>query len=202
MKENGRMAVSVICAAVLFLLLFIGMNWDLIVAAAMAAGVYFGLYILLKPTRKIAGVDIETMPDGEEISRQLDEAKKDLDAVAKNVKQILNPQVREQAEKLHATGTKIMDYLNENPEKIRLARRFLTYYLDTSERLLSRYVEFQNTGVRTGEVSGILEKTQEALPMMNRAFDQQFTHLMEGELMDVDADIRLLNSTLKMEDGK
>ena len=95
-----------------------------------------------------------------------------------------------------------MNYLQENPDKIKLARRFFTYYLDTAARLLNRYVEFQNTGLRSGEVTEILVRTGEALPVLNRAFERQFTRLMEGELMDVEADIELLKSTLKMEGGQ
>ena len=40
------------------------------------------------------------------------------------------------------------------------------------------------------------------MPMLNQAFEKQFTRLMEGELMDVEADIALLEKTLKMEGGK
>ena len=50
--------------------------------------------------------------------------------------------------------------------------------------------------------SVILETTAEALPVLNSAFEKQFTHLMQGELLDVEADIELLKSTLKMEGGK
>ena len=67
---------------------------------------------------------------------------------------------------------------------------------------MNRYVEFQNTGLRSGEVTEILVRTGEALPVLNRAFERQFTRLMEGELMDVEADIELLKSTLKMEGGQ
>ena len=48
----------------------------------------------------------------------------------------------------------------------------------------------------------ILAKTAQALPVLNDAFARQFTHLMEGELMDVEADLALLKSTLEMEGGK
>ena len=48
----------------------------------------------------------------------------------------------------------------------------------------------------------ILCKTAESLPVLNKAFEKQFTHLMQGELLDVEADIELLKSTLKMEGGK
>ena len=48
----------------------------------------------------------------------------------------------------------------------------------------------------------ILCKTAESLPVLNKALEKQFTHLMQGELLDVEADIELLKSTLKMEGGK
>ena len=63
-------------------------------------------------------------------------------------------------------------------------------------------MELSETGLRTGEVAEILAKTAQALPVLNDAFARQFTHLMEGELMDVEADLVLLKSTLEMEGGK
>ena len=74
------------------------------------------------------------------------------------------------------------------------------YYLDMAAKLLSRYIKFQNTGVKSPEVLEILEKTAKALPVLNTAFEKQFTHLMEGELLDVEVDIELLKNALEMED--
>ena len=91
-------------------------------------------------------------------------------------------------------------YLEENPEKISLARRFFTYYLDLAAKLLDRYVDFQNTGIHSEEITEILQKTAEALPVLHHAFENQFTNLMQGELMDVEVDIELLKNTLQMED--
>ena len=102
---------------------------------------------------------------------------------------------------LHGTGKRILAYLEENPDKINLARRFFTYYLDTAASLLERYVDFQDTGLHSGEVAEILQKTGEALPVLNDAFEKQFTNLMRGELLDTEVDIELLKNTLKMEEG-
>lgn len=201
-KDTMRMIFSVFVAAVAFLLLFFLMHWNLAVCALLATGLYFGFFFLLKPTRKIGGIDVETMPDGKAIQQMLDEARTDLAQIEKSKKAISNIPVRSNAEQLHETGRKILEYLNENPDKIKLARKFLTYYLDTASRLLERYVQFQDTGLRSAEVREILTKTEEALPVLNHAFEQQFTHLMEGELLDVEVDIDLLKNMLEMEGGK
>ncbi len=199
MKDTARMIVSVLAAAVLFLLLFLFLRWNLIVCILLGVGVYFGLFFLLKPNRRIGGIDVESMPGGEELQALLDDARADLTVAERAAKEINSAPVQREAWALHRTGRKILDYLGENPDKIKPARRFLTYYLDTAAKLLTRYVDFQDTGLRSQEVTEILRKTAEALPVLNEAFERQFTHLMEGELMDVEADIELLKSTLKME---
>lgn len=202
MKDTARTLISALAAAVLFLLLFLFLHWNVIVSILLGAGVYFGLFFLLKPNRKIAGIDVESMPGGEEIQKLLEDAKADLAEMQKAGKAITAPAVQANAAALSETGTRILAYLQENPDKIKLARRFFTYYLDTAAKLLARYVDFQNTGLHSEEVTEILQKTADALPVLNSAFERQFTHLMQGELLDVEADIELLKSTLKMEGGK
>ena len=202
MKDVARMFVATAVAAVVFVGLYVLLHWSLVISLLLAIGLYIGLTLFLKPSRKIAGIDVAEMPGGEALADLLDEADNDLTSIRSATKRILEPQVREQAQALYTTGTRICDYLEENPQKIRLARRFLTYYLGTTAKLLDRYVELSETGLRTGEVAEILAKTAQALPMLNDAFARQFTHLMEGELMDVEADLVLLKSTLEMEGGK
>lgn len=196
------MIVSSLLASAVFLVLFLLFRWSLIVCILLCVGIYFGLFLLLKPSRRIAGIDVESLPGGEEIQKLLDDAQADLGDIDQAVKAIADPAVQQDAQALYATGTGILAYLNENPDKIKLARRFFTYYLDTAAKLLARYVDFQNTGLHSEEVTEILCKTAESLPVLNKAFEKQFTHLMQGELLDVEADIELLKSTLKMEGGQ
>ena len=202
MKDTARMLVSALAASVVFLVLFLLLHWNLILCILLCVGIYFGLFFLLKPSRKIAGVNVESVPGGGEIRKLLDDAQADLTEIDQAIKAIADPSAKDDALTLHATGAKILAYLEENPDKIRLARRFFTYYLDTAAKLLERYVDFQNTGLRSEEVKKILQKTAQALPALNNAFEKQFTRLMQGELMDVEADIELLKSTLKMEGGQ
>ena len=61
MKDTPRMIVSTLIAAVLFLLLFLFLHWNLIVCILLCVGVYFGLFFLLKPNRRIAGIDVESI---------------------------------------------------------------------------------------------------------------------------------------------
>ena len=83
-----------------------------------------------------------------------------------------------------------------------MARRFFTYYLDTAAGLVDRFAQFEAAGLHTEEVEEILARTAKALPVLDHTFEKQFTRLMEGELMDVEAEIALLETTMEMEGGQ
>ena len=201
MKDTKRMLTAAVIAALLFLFLFLGMHWNLLVAVLLSVGVYIGFLILLKPDPENGKMYVESMPGGEELEKLLKDARKDLVAMEESIGAIRDSHVQRDACMLHGTGKRILAYLEENPDKINLARRFFTYYLDMAASLLERYVDFQDTGLHSGEVAEILQKTGEALPVLNDAFEKQFTNLMRGELLDTEVDIELLKNTLKMEEG-
>lgn len=202
MKEMVTALISVLISCAVFLLLFLAAGWNLAAAALLCILLYFGLGLILKPRKKIGGIDVEKIQGGEELQKLLEEARKDLKQISRAAREITNIKAKEDAEALEAGGRRILSYLEENPEKISMARRFFTYYLDTAAGLLERYTQLQETGLRTPEVTEALRKTAGTFPVLNEVFEKQFTRLMEGELMDVEAEISLLENTLKMEGGQ
>ena len=202
MKEMVTALISALISCAVFLLLFLAAGWNLAAAALLCILLYFGLGLILKPRKKIGGIDVEKIQGGEELQKLLEEARKDLKQISRAAREITNIKAKEDAEALEAGGRRILSYLEENPEKISMARRFFTYYLDTAAGLLERYTQLQETGLRTPEVTETLRKTAGTFPVLNEVFEKQFTRLMEGELMDVEAEISLLENTLKMEGGQ
>lgn len=202
MKEMVTALISALISCAVFLLLFLAAGWNLAAAALLCILLYFGLGLLLKPRKKIGGIDVEKIQGGEGLQKLLEEARKDLKQISRAAREITNIKAKEDAEALETGGRRILSYLEENPEKISMARRFFTYYLDTAAGLLERYTQLQETGLRTPEVTEALRKTAGTFPVLNEVFEKQFTRLMEGELMDVEAEISLLENTLKMEGGQ
>ena len=202
MKEMVTALISALISCAVFLLLFLAAGWNLAAAALLCILLYFGLGLILKPRKKIGGIDVEKIQGGEELQKLLEEARNDLKQISRAAREITNIKAKEDAEALEAGGRRILSYLEENPEKISMARRFFTYYLDTAAGLLERYTQLQETGLRTPEVTEALRKTAGTFPVLNEVFEKQFTRLMEGELMDVEAEISLLENTLKMEGEK
>ena len=198
-KETAAGVFAGIISAVLFLVLAFLVKWNFFVCLAIAAAVFIGLCLILHPSKKIGGVNAESIDGGFELLKRLDAAQRGFRKIEDEMLEINDSSVRAEAEQLHSVSAKIVDYLTEHPDRIYAARQFIDYYQETAVKLLSRYKELEASGLRTNEVLRQRSDTLDALKTLNRAFEQQFEKLMSNEMTDTDAEIRLLKQMVKME---
>ena len=176
-RQNIAAIISAGAAGAVFVMFLFLLEWSVIIDILIAVGTYAGLYLITKPRSRIGSIDIELIEKG------------DL-------------QVKNEAEKLSETSAAIIEYLENNPSKIRQARQFIDYYQDTASKLLSRYIGLQDANIETEEIIKLKKDSRSALATLNKAFSGQFEKLMRGELTDMQAEIELLEQTVKMEMDK
>lgn len=199
MKSGRQVFWALVSSLGLFFLLGFGLQWNLLVAALLAVLTYFGVFLISRPKLRIGRIVIEDYQKGEELRTLLDDAYEDMEAIRQAGKSINNIDIKQETERLYQTGTKILEYLTKEPQKIKLARRFFTYYLDTVRGILEKYLKIQAADLRTEEIRQVSRATQEAMPILNQAFEKQFSNLLANDLMDIEEDIKLLKINLKME---
>lgn len=194
-----RTVLSVIASLLVFYLLFIKWGWNPIVAGGITIVLYFALDLLLKPRRRLGGVDVESMLQGEELFATLEDADQDLKKIERITKSIRDEDVKAESEALYESGRQLLDYLVRNPGKITLARRFFNYYLDLAVEILEQYQKLVSTRLQTPDVLSAKERSVRAIPQLRQAFEKQFTSLIGGEILDLEAEIKVLEDTLRME---
>lgn len=201
-REVKELLVSLfagIVAGGVFLGLLFLLKWNLLIDILLAVGIFVSISLIAKPRNRIGKICVENIINGEELHRRLEEAMEDFSSIENSFKKIEDESVKEQVKSLKTTAEKIIAYLEEHPEKITQARQFIDYYQDTASSLLSKYVELQDSQIGTQEVLRLKENTSHALEKLNFAFEMQFQRLMKNEMLDMDAEIRLLEQTIKME---
>lgn len=201
-RQNIAAIISAAASGAVFIILLFLLEWSVFIDIPVAIGTYAGLYLMTKPRRRIGGIDIEFIENGEELEQKLLEAKMDCESIQKSIVKIGDMQVRDEAERLSETSRAIIEYLENNPSKIRQARQFIDYYQDTASKLLSKYIGLQDANIETEEIIRLKKDTRSALATLNKAFSGQFEKLMRGELTDMQAEIELLEQTVKMEMDK
>ena len=97
---------------------------------------------------------------------------------------------------LQPISVRIMDYMGAHPEKIATARKFVTYYQDRTAALAKEFAELEQTGVGTPQVEATKEKIRQTLAAMDDAYTAEFGRLLSDKLLDVDAELKVMEQTL------
>lgn len=112
-KEIIAGLLSGVLSGAVFLILLFVFHWNFLVDMILADCAFFGLSLLLKPKRKIGRISIDTLHEGEELSRQLEEARRDLRCIEQSMQQIQKPEVRQEVLRLKQTSQNIIAYLEK-----------------------------------------------------------------------------------------
>ncbi|NLL92454.1 MAG: hypothetical protein GX222_08620 [Ruminococcaceae bacterium] len=197
-REIFRTIKSLLASLAAFALtMFFSMPLPMIILIPIA--VYAGVYMISKPVIKIGSLKLSDVK-GEEMKSLMKDAYEDLETLEKTGKKIQDNTVRKLALELHQSGISIFEHLQENPDKIGLARRFINYYLDTAAGLVDKYQKLISSRVRGESVEKAKTDIVSGLTVLTRAFDQQYERLMQGEIMDITTDVKVLEQTLRSEE--
>jgi 5-bromo-4-chloroindolyl phosphate hydrolysis protein len=192
--------IPLVISIAVFGILIITLHWSLFIAALLAAGLYLGLSFLLTPVFKLGGVNIDSVKNKEEIIALLEEGERDLSSIKRISDTSKDHQIREKALAVYREGGKIIEYIKKNPHKAVLARRFFNYYLDKANDILTKYDNLITVDIETEHLTALKTKTINALESISRGMNFQFSKLISSELIDIEADIKLLENTIKTED--
>jgi len=153
----------------------------------------------LDPTRSVGRVKVDFAQYDAEKRRTLQEASAHLRNIDSVLRQVQSPDIRTRGRRVYETGNRIIEYVTKYPEKISIARRFFNYYLETASSILVKYLDIQKTRIQTTEIRQLGERTAQSLEILETAFEKQFGKLMVDEIMDIESDINLLETPLRME---
>ena len=95
--------------------------------------------------------------------------------------------------------TQIFDCVKEHPEKLKQIRQFLNYYLPTTIKLMEQYVTLQNQSVKTENITDGMQKIEDLLDKVIVAFQRQLDALFESDVVDITADIRVMEQMMASE---
>lgn len=100
---------------------------------------------------------------------------------------------------LQPVSARIMAYLRQHPEKIALARKFIDYYQDRAAQLAAEYQELEATGLATPQVEETKQHIREVVASFGQVYTASFEKLLTDKLLDVDAELKVMEQTLDAE---
>ena len=139
--------------------------------------------------------------DLDETAKTVNETVAVLRGVAHKITPV-KPDVAARLESIAKTAAKIRDALVESPGDLPKVRRFLNYYLPTTEKLASKYAtlvaqEADSTNIKEASLA-----IENALAQVDTSFANQLDALFADDALDVSTDITVLETLLARDNLK
>ena len=134
-----------------------------------------------------------------------EEAEKGYSGILRNIRrandEIADPVLSEKIDRLEAITARIFQAVEADPKKADRIETFLTYYLPTTQKLLDSYAQFEAAGVEGENLSQAKARISSTMDMILDGFSRQLDALYRADAMDVDSDIRVMETMLRRDVG-
>ena len=94
---------------------------------------------------------------------------------------------------------KIFGYVRSHPEQIAQLRRFIDYYMPTTDKLVNAYKEFDTQPIQGENIKTAKLEIAKALDTINDAYEKLYDSMYAEAAMDVASDISVLQTLLAQE---
>lgn len=110
-----------------------------------------------------------------------------------------DPVLSEKIDRIESVTAKIFSAVEADPRKEQKIATFLNYYLPTTQKLLDSYAEFESAGVEGENLRQAKLRIESTMDKIILGFERQLDELYKADAMDVDSDIRVMETMLRRE---
>ena len=110
---------------------------------------------------------------------------------------IQNQELSRKIERVEYITERIFEFQREHPEKSGELKKFLNYYLPTTLKILRHYAEMERQGVQGENINYTKARVEEMMDMVVEGFERQLDKLFAGDMMDIAADITVMEQMME-----
>jgi 5-bromo-4-chloroindolyl phosphate hydrolysis protein len=96
-------------------------------------------------------------------------------------------------------GTQIFETVKKKPRDVRSVQQFSAYYLDTTIKIIRKYIELSAHKSYSEEIRNAVQKVESTLSNVQLAFEKQLENLVRDDVLDLDTEMAVLEETLELE---
>ena len=172
--------------------------WFLIVAALISTAIYAVLSVFFR------GRTVEIRENAKSGDRDVDalinEGRKRLDSLKTADAAIESADISAKLVRMSAAGEEIFNLLERDPRQMAAVRKFMNYYLPTTEKLIRSYRLMMDSKAQGDNMTQAMASIENSLGMIAEAFEKQLDNLHRDRTLDIETDIDVLE-TMMASDG-
>lgn len=188
-------AAAWVLYALLFPLYRVG---HFVIVLAASAAVYGIARLFCKDVVEEVPQEPETTGN-QELDQMIAQGKGALDEMRRLNDSIQDAAISAQIERLSQVSDKIFQQVQKDPSQLPQIRKFMSYYLPTTLKLLNAYDRMSGTGVSGENIDTTLAKVEGMMRTIVAAFEKQLDSLYGAEALDISTDITVLENMMARE---
>lgn len=196
--------ISGLVGGFVLLLFFFFLHGTIVISIVSGIVGFAGSYTLLyafKPKDELT-IGLGNPVTIEELNRTLKQGDDQVKQLQYFGTQVNDPDVKAKLTTITGTVQDIFVIFKKDPKDIKYARQFLSYYLETTIKIVRKYAELSSQHVNSQQMKNTLLKAENMLDSIAIAFEKQKEKLLSNDVMDLDVEIQTLEKTFNAEDLK
>ena len=150
---------------------------------------------------RVPQLDLEELEEerAEYLQENFDKAMTDFKYIEEARKTITDKELSAQISRLQRVAKNLLTHLEKNPERIPLAYKFIDYYQDRAVKIVKQYQDLEATELSTDRVRELKEKMKLMLSSLDAAYEDQFEHVINEQIISADAELKVMEQQLDAE---
>lgn len=133
------------------------------------------------------------------LKEAVEEGRRNVELIRKANEEIAGEEVSKKLHRLEDVTRKIFEHIQSHPQNLSDIRKFMSYYLPTTLKLVHVYCELEKQPVNGENIVNAKADIERTLDTINVAFENLLDDLFEETAMDVSTDISVLETMLAQE---
>ncbi len=133
------------------------------------------------------------------LQENFDKAIADFNWLEEARENLSDKELSNQLRRMQRTAKNLLNHLEKNPERIALAYKFIDYYQDRAVKIVKQYQELEETQLSTDKVQDLKSRMKQTLSALDDAYQDQFEHVLNDQIISVDAELTVMEQQLDAE---
>lgn len=162
---------------------------NLAIGICFGLGALLGFYLAYGFDRRIK------LSSDKDVASALEEAYQKLERLEEAGDKIRSREMRDRIRRIASWGERILDRIGDDPEDFRRARKFVNVYLDGAQQVTDKFARTHGDA-NSAELEA---NFRTLLDDMETVCEEQYQHLVDNDMVDLDVQMEVLATRLKRE---
>lgn len=141
----------------------------------------------------------EPPPADDQLKQVIAEGNSYLKTIQEANDAIYNVEISQKLFRMESIIRKIFEYVKTHPDQVSQLRKFMSYYMPTTEKLVNAYKDLDSQTIQGENIAGAKSEIAKTLDTINEAYEKLYDSMYVDVVMDVSSDIAVLKTLFAQE---